>query len=254
MNKEMKIKNILVSQPKPVELEKTPYYDLIVKYNLKFEFKKFFNVVGLSSAEFRLSRVNLTSFSGVIFTSRNAIDYYFQLAKDLRVEIPESMKYFCLIDQIAFYLQKYIQFRKRKIFYGDSSLQSVIPLLKKHKEENLMLPCNNMPNEEFSQLLTENEIDFKPVVIFKNECADLSGIDIKSFDMLCVFSPSGVQSLKKNFPKYSQGNQLIAAYGKTTIQAAKDAKLRVDIPAPTPSAPSMTMAIEEFIKSAKKKK
>lgn len=250
----MKIKNILVSQPQPADLEKSPYQELITKHNVKFEFKKFFSVVGLSSAEFRQSRINLTEFSGIIFTSRNAIDYYFQLAKDLRIEISENMKYFCTSDQIAFYLQKYIQFRKRKIFFGDSTYQSLLPLLKKHKDEKLVLPCNDSPNEELYSMLTANNVNFQKAVIYKNENADLNGMDIKSFDLLCFFSPSGISSLKQNFPKYTQGEQLIATYGKTTLQAAEAAKLRVDIPAPTPTSPSMTMAIDEFIKAAKKKK
>lgn len=250
----MKIKNILVSQPKPAEIEKSPYQELITKHNVKFEFKKFFAVVGLSSAEFRQSRINLAEFTGIIFTSRNAIDYYFALAKDLRIEISENMKYFCTSDQIAFYLQKYIQFRKRKIFYGDSTYPSLLPLLKKHKDEKLVLPCNDTPNEELYSILTANNVNFQKAVIYKNESADLKDMDIKSYDLLCFFSPSGIASLKQNFPKYSQGEQLIATYGKTTLQAAEAAKLRVDIPAPTPTAPSMTMAIDEFIKVAKKKK
>ena len=250
----VKIKNILVSQPQPADLEKSPYQELVNKYNVKYEFKKFFTVVGLSSAEFRQSRINLAEFTGIIFTSRNAIDYYFALAKDLRIEISENMKYFCTSDQIAFYLQKYIQFRKRKIFYGDSTYPSLLPLLKKHKEEKLVLPCNDSSNEELYSLLTANNVNFQKAVIYKNESADLSQIEIKNYDLLCFFSPSGIQSLKHNFPKYTQGEQLIATYGKTTLQAAEAAKLRVDIPAPTPTAPSMIMAIDEYIKASKKKK
>jgi len=250
----VKIKNILVSQPQPADLEKSPYQELVTKYNIKYEFKKFFTVVGLSSAEFRQSRINLAEFTGIIFTSRNAIDYYFALAKDLRIEISENMKYFCTSDQIAFYLQKYIQFRKRKIFYGDSTYSSLLPLLKKHKEEKLVLPCNDTPNEELYSLLTTNNVNFQRAVIYKNESADLSQIDIKNFDLLCFFSPSGIHSLKHNFPKYEQGEQLIATYGKTTLQAAEAMNIRVDIPAPTATSPSMIMAIDEFIRASKKKK
>ncbi len=250
----VKIKNILVSQPQPAELEKSPYWELINRHNIKFEFKKFFSVVGLNSAEFRQSRINLAEFTGIIFTSRNAIDYYFSLAKDLRIEISENMKYFCTSDQIAFYLQKYIQFRKRKIFYGDSTYPSLLPLLKKHKDEKLVLPCNDSPNEELYSMLTENTINFQKAVIYKNESANLSNIDLSQFDMLCFFSPSGIKSLKDNFPEYTQGEQVLAAYGKTTIQAAEIAGLRIDVPAPTATAPSMIMAIDEFIKASKKKK
>jgi uroporphyrinogen-III synthase len=250
----VKIKNILVSQPKPAEVEKSPYQELISKHNVKIEFKKFFAVVGLSSAEFRQSRINLAEFTGIIFTSRNAIDYYFSLAKDLRIEISENMKYFCTSDQIAFYLQKYIQFRKRKIFYGDSTYPSLLPLLKKHKDEKLVLPCNDSPNEELYSMLTANNVNFQKAVIYKNESANLKDFDVKAFDLICFFSPSGIASLKENFPKYAQGEQLIATYGKTTLQAAECSKLRVDIPAPTATAPSMTMAIDEFIKASKKKK
>lgn len=250
----VKIKNILVSQPQPADLEKSPYWELVTRHNVKFEFKKFFSVVGLQSAEFRQSRLNLADFTGIIFTSRNAIDYYFALAKELRIEISETMKYFCTSDQIAFYLQKYIQFRKRKIFYGDSTYPSLLPLLKKHKDEKLVLPCNDSPNEELYSLLTTNSINFQKAVIYKNEAADLKNIDLSTYDMMCFFSPSGIQSLKQNFPDYQQGEQIIAAYGKTTIQAAENAGIRVDVPAPTATAPSMIMAIDEFIKASKKKK
>jgi uroporphyrinogen-III synthase len=250
----VKIKSILISQPQPADIEKSPYGELISKHNVKVEFRKFFSVVGLSSAEFRLSRINLAEFTGIIFTSRNAIDYYFNLAKELRIEISENMKYFCTSDQIAFYLQKYIQFRKRKIFYGDSSYPSLLPLLKKHKDEKLVLPCNDAPNEELYNLLQENNVNFEKAVIYKNESSNLKDLDLLSFDMMAFFSPHGIQSLLNSFPNYQQGEQIIAVYGKTTLQAAETAKLRVDIAAPTPTAPSMIMAIDEFIRAAKKKK
>jgi uroporphyrinogen-III synthase len=250
----VKIKSILISQPQPADIEKSPYGELILKHNVKVDFRKFFAVVSLSSAEFRQSRINLTEFTGIIFTSRNAVDSYFSLAKELRVEISENMKYFCTSDQIAFYLQKYIQFRKRKIFYGDSSYPSLLPLLKKHKDEKLVLPCNDTPNEELYNLLTENNVNLEKAVIYKNESANLKDLDLMSYDLLAFFSPHGIQSLMNNFPNYSQGEQIIAVYGKTTSQAAETAKLRVDVAAPTLTAPSMIMAIDEFIRASKKKK
>lgn len=250
----MKIKTILISQPKPAEMEKSPYFDLANKLGLKLEFRKFFAVEGVSAKDFRQDRVYINEFSGVILTSRVAIDNFFRLMSETRQEVPETMKYFCLSDQIAFYLQKYIQFRKRKIFYGNQTAESLIELLKKYKAENLLFPGNDSPNEEIPSLLERNNISFVKTVIYQNVTSDLSDINIKDFDMLAFFSPYGIKSLIQNCPEYNQEEQIIAVYGKTTHQAAAAAGLRVDIAAPTTTAPSMVMAIEEFVNDQKKKK
>lgn len=250
----MKVKTILISQPKPADLKKSTYANLISKHNLKMDFKKFFSVTGLTSSEFRQHRINLGDYNGVIFTSRNAINNYFRLAKDLRFEVPDTMKYFCTSDQIAYYLQKYIQFRKRKIFYGDQSYISLIPLMKKHKENKLLLPCNDAPNKVLYATLKENNINFREAVFYKNTFADLSDIKLKEYDMLVFFSPYGIHSMMQNFPDYKQEEQLIAIYGNSTMDAAKEHKLKPQITAPTENSPSMTMALEKFISSTKKKK
>jgi len=250
----LKVKSVLISQPKPADLEKSAYADLINKHSIKMDFKKFFSVTGLSSSEFRQHRINLADYNGVVFTSRNAIDHYFRLAKDLRFDVPDTMKYFCTSDQIAYYLQKYIQFRKRKIFYGDQSYTSLVPLMKKHKEIKLLLPCNNAPNKILYSTLKENNINFKEAVFYKNTFADLSNIKLEEYDMLVFFSPHGIHSMMHNFPEYKQGDQLIAVYGNSTMEAADEYKLNAQVTAPTETAPSMTMAIDEFIADVKKKK
>lgn len=250
----MKIKTVLVSQPKPAEMEKSPYFDLVNKFGLKFEFRKFFAVEGIAAKDFRQDRIYINEFSGVIMTSRVAIDNFFRLMNETRQEVPDTMKYFCLSDQIAFYLQKYIQFRKRKIFYGNQTPESLIDLLKKYKAENLLFPGNDSPNEEIPSLMERNNISFVKSVIYQNVTVDLTDMNLKDFDMLAFFSPYGIKSLMHNFPEYKQDEQVIAVYGKTTHQAAAAAGLRVDIAAPTATAPSMVMAIEEFMNDQKKKK
>lgn len=250
----MKVKTILISQPKPADVEKSPYADIMKKHNLKIDFKKFFSVTGLNSSEFRQHRINLGDYNAVVFTSRNAINHYFRLAKDLRFTVPDTLKYFCASDQIAYYLQKYIQFRKRKIFYGDQTHASLLPLIKKQKEIKLIIPCNNEPSKVLHSLLKENNISFKEAVFYKNEFADLSLIDLKEYDMLVFFSPHGIHSMMHNFPDYKQGKQLIAIYGNSTIEALEEYKLKSQVTIPTQTAPSMTLAICDYIEANKKKK
>lgn len=250
----MKVKNILISQPKPVELEKSPYFEIIQKHGVKFEFKKFFAVTGIPAKEFRQDRVNLLDYTGVIFTSRNAVDHYFRIAKEMRIEIPDGMKYYCISDQTAYYLQKYIQFRKRKIFFGNQSIDELVDLVRKHKDEKFLLPCNDSSNERIKTQLDSHGIRYKLAVIYKNEFVDLSDIDPNSFDMLVFFSPYGIKSLQETFPGFQQGEKIIAVYGETTRTAADEAKLRIDIMAPNPTAPSMTMAIDQFLSLLNKKK
>ena len=250
----MKIKNILVSQPEPVDLEKSPYGELAKNHNLTIDFNKFIKIEGVSSKEFRQTRIHLLDFTAIIFTSRNAVDHFFRLAKDLRAEIPDSMKYFCISESTAFYLQKYVQYRKRKIFHGKQSFEQLMELIKKHKDEKYLLPCSDIHKASMTRMLDENNIDYQKAVFYKTLASDLSHLDIKDYDMLIFFSPSGVKSLIKNFPEFTQNSTLIAAFGPTTAKAVDEAGLKLNISAPTKTAPSMTMAIEQYIQKMNKKK
>lgn len=250
----MKIKNILVSQPKPADLEKSPYGELVKKYKLDIDFHKFIKIEGVSAKEFRQERINILDYSAVIFTSRNAVDHYFRVCKEMRIEVPDTMKYFCISEATAFYLQKYVQYRKRKIFYGKQSFEQLIELIKKHKDEKYLLPCSDIHKQSISDLLEKNSINYKKAVLYKTLASDLSKIKIDNYDMLIFFSPSGVKSLFKNFPEYKQNSTLIAAFGPTTSKAVKESGLKLDVEAPTKTAPSMTMAIDQYVQKQMRKK
>lgn len=245
--------NILVSQPQPTDFEKSPYGDLARKYSLNIEFFKFIKIEGISAKEFRQSKVNPLNFTAVIFTSRNAVDHYFRMAKELRIEIPQTMKYFCISEATAFYLQKYVQYRKRKIFHGRQSFEELVDIIKKHKEEKYLLPCSDIHKASMSKLLDESGIDYAKAIFYKTLASDLSHIDIGDYDMLIFFSPVGVESLFKNFPEFRQNSTIIGAFGPTTAKAVKDAGLTLNIEAPTKTSPSMTMAIEEYLQKNNKK-
>jgi uroporphyrinogen-III synthase len=245
--------NILVSQPQPADIEKSPYGDLTKKYNVEIDFHKFIKIEGVSSKEFRQSRINLLDYSAVIFTSRNAVDHYFRMAKELRADIPQTMKYFCMSESTAFYLQKYVQYRKRKIFHGKQNFDDLMEIIRKHKEEKYLLPCSDIHKASISQLLDENEIIYKKGIFYRTLASDLSHVDIKKYNMLIFFSPTGIVSLFKNFPGFVQNSTLIGAFGPTTGNAVKEAGLTLNIEAPTKNAPSMTMAIEEFLQKNLKK-
>ena len=249
----MKIKNILVSQPEPADLEKSPYGELAKNFNLNIDFNKFIKIEGVCSKEFRQNRLQLLDFTAIIFTSRNSVDHFFRLAKDLRVDIPDDMKYFCISESTAFYLQKYVQYRKRKIFHGKQSFEQLMELIKKHKDEKYLLPCSDIHKASMTKMLDEQKIDYEKAVFYKTLASDLSHIDISNYDMLIFFSPSGVKSLVKNFPKFKQNSTLIAAFGPTTGKAVGEAGLKLNISAPTKTAPSMTMAIEQYINKMNKK-
>jgi uroporphyrinogen-III synthase len=250
----VKIKNILVSQPEPADLEKSPYGELAKNFNLNIDFNKFIKIEGVCSKEFRQHRIQLLDFTAIIFTSRNAVDHFFRLAKDLRTEIPDTMKYFCISESTAFYLQKYVQYRKRKIFHGKQSFEQLLELIKKHKDEKYLLPCSDIHKASMTRLLDENNVDYQKAVFYKTLASDLSHLTIKEYDMLIFFSPSGVKSLIKNFPEFKQNSTLIAAFGPTTAKAIDDAGLKLNISAPTKTAPSMTMAIEQYIQKVNKRK
>ena len=247
----MKIKKILVSQPKP-ETAKSPYFDLAEKNNIQVDFRPFIQVEGVSAKEFRQTRVQILEHNAVIFTSRTAIDHYFRISNELRLIIPDAMKYFCISEATAFYLQKYIVYRKRKIFYGAGKFQDLIDVMKKHKEEKFLLPVSQINQPDILQLLDKAGYNYTKAIIYNTVSSDLSDLKEVNYDILVFFSPSGIQSLMQNFPEFAQEETKIASFGPTTAKAVLDAGLRLDIEAPTVEAPSMTMALEQFIKKYNK--
>lgn len=248
----MSVKTILVSQPKP-ESEKSPYFDLAEKYKLKIDFRPFINIVGVSTREFREQKVDLAKHTAVILTSKTAVDHYFRIAEETRFKVPDAMKYFCMSEAVAYYLQKYVVYRKRKIFFGRQNINDLVEVLKKHKNENYLLPCSDILRARIPNTLSENNINFEKLILYRTVASDLSDLEDVKYDVLVFFSPSGIESLLKNFPDFKQNDTKIAAFGPTTANAVKKNNLRLDIHAPMPQAPSMTMAIEQFIKSGKKK-
>jgi len=250
----MKIKSILVSQPQPTETEKSPYQEIAKKYNIKVDYFKFIKIEGVDAKEFRKERIHLEDYTALILTSRNAVDHYFRLAKEMRFEVPESLKYFCLTEATAFYLQKYVQYRQRKIFHGKQEFSELMEVIKKHKGEKFLLPCSDITKNDIPKMLEKNGIEYKRANFYCTVPADLSEVDIKKYDLLVFFSPAGIKSLFTNFPEFVQGETLIGAVGPSTAKAVKDHGLTLNIQAPTKTAPSMTMALEQYIESNLKKK
>lgn len=249
----MKVKSILVSQPKP-ETERSPYFDLAEKYKLKIDFRPFIHVEGIAAQEFRSStKAALNGHTAVILTSRNAVDNFFRLAEEMRFTVPDSMKYFCISEATAYYLQKYVVYRKRKIFNGKQTFSDLMEVIKKHNKEKFLLPCSDLIKDEIPFHLDNAKINYTKAVCYRTVCSDLSDLKDIKYDMLVFFSPSGIASLYKNFPDFKQENTRIAVFGPTTQQAATDSKLNIDVAAPMPNAPSMTMAIESYVKKENKK-
>jgi len=249
----MSVKTILVSQPQP-ENGMSPYFDLASKYNLKIDFRSFISVEGINGREFREQKVDLTKHTAIIFTSKTAVDHFFRIAEETRFKVPDALKYFCMSEAIAFYLQKYVIYRKRKIFYGKQNIEDLAEVLKKHKNEIFVLPCSDILRRQIPETLKNHNINYSKVILYRTVASDLSDLDDVKYDLLVFFSPSGIESLFKNFPKFKQNTTRIAAFGPTTANAVKTHNLRLDIHAPQPNAPSMTMAIEQYIKSQKKSK
>ncbi len=247
----MKIKKILVSQPQP-ESEKSPYHELAVKNNVKIDFRPFIHVEGITCKEFRKQRIDILNHTAVIFNSKTSINHFFRIAEEMRITVPDSMKYFCISESVAFYLQKYIVYRKRKIFYGQGKFSDLIDIITKHREEKFLVPLSDQHMEEIPQLLEQNNIRYTKAILYRTVCSDLSDLSAINYDVLVFFSPSGVKSLLHNFPKFKQNNIKIASFGETTAKAVKDAGLRLDLQAPMPHAPSMTMALDQFIKEHNK--
>lgn len=248
----MSVKKILVSQPKPSS-EKSPYYDIAEKYGVEIVFRPFIKVEGLSSKEFRQQKVSIADYTAIIFTARTAIDHFFRLCEETRVSIPDTMKYFCTTEAIALYLQKYIIYRKRKIFFGKSGkLDDLIPALTKHIKEKFLLPVADVHKDTLS-VLNDNKIPYTTAVMYRTVSNDFEEGEAFDYDMLMFFSPSGINSLKKNFPNFEQGDIKIGTFGLATSKAVKDAGLRLDIEAPTPECPSMTSALEMYLKKEAEK-
>lgn len=242
-----KVKTILVSQPPP-QAENSPYFDLAAKYKLKIDFRQFIHVAGVEVAEVRKDKVNIPAHTAVILTSRNAVDHFFRICEDIRFNVPNEMKYFCTSEAIAYYLQKYVVYRKRKIYFGNGPFSDLIPLMKKHKDEKFLLPSSDILKPLIPKLLQDNKVNYSRAILYNTVSSDLSDLADVYYDILVFFSPSGIKSLLENFPDFQQNETLIAGFGSSTHKAIEEAGLRVDIKTPTPKAPSMTMAIEEFIK------
>lgn len=249
----MKVKTILVSQPEPT-VENSPYFDLIDRQKVKIDFRCFIHVEGVSSKDVRAQKVDLSKFTAIVLTSRNAVDHYFRIAEEMRFKVPDSMKYFCQSEAVAFYLQKYVVYRKRKIYVGKRTFAELIPIIKKYKAEKFLLPSSDKLKPEVPKLMNDLGVTWKEATFFTTVVSDLSDLEDVYYDILVFFSPSGIKSLYKNFPEFEQNETRIAVFGNTTVKAAEDKGLRIDIKAPTPEMPSMTMALEKYIIEANKRK
>jgi uroporphyrinogen-III synthase len=243
------IKKILVSQPKPSS-EKSPYYDIASKYGVELVFRPFIKVEGITAKEFRAQKVNILDYTAVVFTSRHAIDNYFTLAKEMRITIPEDMKYFCVTETISLYIQKYVQYRKRKVFFGTTGkIDDLIPTMAKHKSEKYLVPMSDVHNDSVAKMLDAKKLVHRECVMYRTVSNDFTPEEVKNFDydMLIFFSPSGIESLTKNFPNFNQGEIAIGTFGPSTAKAVADAGLRLDLEAPTEKYPSMTSALQHFL-------
>lgn len=247
----MRIKKILVSQPKP-ENGKSPYFELAEKNNLQIDFRPFIQVEGLPAKEFRRKRIDILKHSAVIFNSKTAIDHFFRICEEMRISVPDSMKYFCISESTAYYLQKYIVYRKRKIFYGNGKIEDLMEIINKHNEGTFLVPLSDLHNEDLPNALVKNNIKYNKAILYRTICSDLSDLPGLDYDILVFFSPSGIKSLIKNFPDFKQNDTKIASFGESTAKAVKDAGLRLDIEAPKPETPSMTMALDLFIRDFNK--
>lgn len=248
------IKKILVSQPKPSS-EKSPYYDIAEKYGLELIFRPFIKVEGITAKEFRAQKVNILDYTAIVFTSRHAIDHFFTLAKELRVAIPEDMKYFCVTETISLYIQKYVQYRKRKVFFGTTGkIDDLIPTMVKHKQERYLVPMSDVHNDSVTNMLDAKKLQHQECVMYRTVSNDFTPEEVKSFDydMLIFFSPSGIESLTKNIPDFKQDKIAIATFGPSTAKAVKDAGLRLDLEAPSEKYPSMTSALQDFLQNKQK--
>jgi uroporphyrinogen-III synthase len=242
-----KVKSILITQPKP-ENDKNPYFELAKKHNIIIDFKPFIHLEGITAKEFRKQKVNPAEFNSLIFTSRSSVDQYFKLCDELRVKMSPDAKYYCMTEAIALYLQKYILFRKRKVFFGDGTFQGLTEIIEKHRDgEKFLIPCSDYHKSDISDYLRKKKYEFSEAVIFKTVSVELAEKEIRKYDMIVFFTPAGVTALKHNFPDFQQKNLKIGAFGPITTQAIIDAGLFLEVQAPAPAAPSMTMAIDIYL-------
>ncbi len=248
----MKVKTILVSQPEP-KMENSPYLRLIEKEKVKVDFRPFIHVEGVDAKSVRQQKIDLNDYTAIILTSRNSVDHFFRIAEEMRFKVPDTMKYFCQSEAVAYYLQKYVVYRKRKIYVGKRTFTELIPLIKKYKEEQFLLPSSDVLKKTIPNALTDLGIEWTRGIFYKTVISDLSDLRDVYYDVLVFFSPSGIESLLKNFPDFEQNNTRIAVFGNSTMKTATDAGLRIDIKAPTPETPSMTMALQKYITSVNKK-
>lgn len=242
----MKVKTILISQPEP-KMENSPYTQLVEKEKVKVDFRPFIHVEGVKAKDVRQQKIDLNHFTAIILTSRNAVDHFFRIAEDMRFKVPDSLKYFCQSEAVAYYLQKYVVYRKRKIYVGQRTFNELLPLIKKYSEEKFLLPSSDTLKDSVSQALDELHVNWKRGVFYKTIFNDLSDLKDTYYDILVFFSPSGIESLFKNFPDFKQNDTRIAVFGNSTIETATEAGLRIDIQAPTPESPSMAMALQKYI-------
>lgn len=242
----MKVSKILVSQPKPAT-EKSPYFDIEKKHNVKIDFCSFIKVEGLSAKEFRQQKVSIPGHTAIVFLSRHAIDHFFTLCKELRVTIPDDLKYFCLSETISLYIQKYVQYRKRKVFFGNGHIKDLEPLFVKHKNEKYFIPMSNVHNNELNSIFDAHGIQHSQAEMYRTVSTEIPAEYIKSYDMLIFFSPHGLESLKKNVPDYVQGEQLIACFGNITANCIREIGLRLDLEAPTATMTNMPAALDEYL-------
>ncbi|MDF4203618.1 uroporphyrinogen-III synthase [Maribacter sp. SA7] len=247
----MKVKTILVSQPEP-KMENSPYSKLIDKEKVKVDFRPFIHVEGVDAKTVRQQKIDLNDFTAIILTSRNAVDHFFRIADEMRFKVPDSMKYFCQSEAVAYYLQKYVVYRKRKIYVGKRLFTDLVPLIKKYKDEKFLLPSSDVLKQDVPDTLDSLSINWKRAIFYKTVISDLSDLRNVYYDILVFFSPSGIESLLQNFPDFDQKDTRIAVFGNSTVDAATDAGLRIDIKAPTPETPSMTMALQKYIISVNK--
>ena len=242
-----------MSQPQP-EGDNSPYFDLAKKYKIKIDFRPFIKVEGISVKEFRAQKINLVDHTAIIITSKVAVDHFFRIAEESRFTVPEEMKYFCISEAVALYLQKYVAYRKRRIFFGKQTIEDLVEVMKKHKSENFLLPCTDILRDNIPSTLELSKIRFSKTVLYRTVASDLSDLENVYYDLLVFFSPGGIESLFVNFPDFKQNTTAIAAFGPTTAMAVEKHNLRLDVNAPHPKAPSMVGAIELFILEQLKKK
>jgi uroporphyrinogen-III synthase len=247
----MKVKTILVSQPEP-KVENSPYFELQQKYKVKIDFRPFIHVEGVNAKEIRLQKIDLNNFTAIILTSKNSVDHFFRVADEMRYKVPEGLKYFCQSEAVAFYLQKYVVYRKRKIYVGQKDFIDLTSLLKKYKDEKFLLPASDQLNAEAPIILNNLKVDWTQAVFYKTVMSDLSDLADVYYDVLAFFSPTGIKSLFMNFPDFQQNETRIAVFGSTTQKEALEHGLRVDIMAPSAESPSMTMALDKYITKSNK--